>query len=844
MSFVHQEALDASLRWLRAGQDVHVIGDVGSGRTRVLRAVAESLRTSGAAVAELSGTAGEDSVPLGGFLTHPTLRPRGSVARWSVPEATSSLAEAIAGRRAVVVVDDVHLLDRPSLTVIDAVARRAPGPVRVVTTVPAGVPTEGPWSALARPAAAVPVAPLDVNEVATLLAARLGGQVDGGLAAAVAGRSGGNPRAAVTLAQAAAGAGSIRQTDGRWTQTGSLESVPTQSVLHGLLGGMPAELRAGLETLAWFGLLDVDHARTLLGTERLAALDAAGRIAIDERPEARLVAVNPPVLGQALRAHLSGTRRALLRDRGEELLGPAGSAGDSILAGAPRPSATGTPAADGRPVHQVTILTESVRTRAALWSDTWATRHDVASALPLLRLHLVDGMAPVDVDEVFTGTSLAPTDDPEEVAAYLVLRGQWAAQSGGTIRSGLLDDPGPSGRLVLDGAGETFLRYLDQLHGTSDRAPDAGTIDVEQDVPRSMRGYVTIHQARAAVEAGAPDRALDLLGSWQDSGFQRPFTHRLDSLRGDALLMVGQVDDAVAWARRRRSAAYDELSPFGVRLAARGLASALFVQGDHDRALRALSVVLRLDRCGPVQSPFDERIFGLAAVLHARAGHHEMARTLLDELERTPRPYVPVLDFVRPWARMEVEHAVSGGAPDGEPLWSAGERLWSQGRLASAMFSWALTPQRLTGARLTRLEEGFAAVHIPLLAPAVRLHRRLTHGTSSRVLESIRSMDPRDPMTYVAAKVASALAVQEGRHTLTADELAEATGTQAPIRTAAAGPEAGLTARETEITALVREGLTNREIASRLFLSVRTVESHLYRAMQKLGASDRRELAT
>ena len=151
---------------------------------------------------------------------------------------------------------------------------------------------------------------------------------------------------------------------------------------------------------------------------------------------------------------------------------------------------------------------------------------------------------------------------------------------------------------------------------------------------------------------------------------------------------------------------------------------------------------------------------------------------------------------------------------------------------------------RRAGWRLTRLEEGFAAVHIPLLAPAVRLHRRLTHGTSSRVLESIRSMDPRDPMTYVAAKVASALAVQEGRHTLTADELAEATGTQAPIRTAAAGPEAGLTARETEITALVREGLTNREIASRLFLSVRTVESHLYRAMQKLGASDRRELAT
>ena len=51
-----------------------------------------------------------------------------------------------------------------------------------------------------------------------------------------------------------------------------------------------------------------------------------------------------------------------------------------------------------------------------------------------------------------------------------------------------------------------------------------------------------------------------------------------------------------------------------------------------------------------------------------------------------------------------------------------------------------------------------------------------------------------------------------------------------------------LTAREAQLVALASRGLTNAEIADRLVLSVRTVESHIYRAMQKLGVNDRRDL--
>jgi DNA-binding CsgD family transcriptional regulator len=49
--------------------------------------------------------------------------------------------------------------------------------------------------------------------------------------------------------------------------------------------------------------------------------------------------------------------------------------------------------------------------------------------------------------------------------------------------------------------------------------------------------------------------------------------------------------------------------------------------------------------------------------------------------------------------------------------------------------------------------------------------------------------------------------------------------------------------REREIANLVAAGLSNRDIADRLTVSVRTVEGHLYRACIKLDISDREELA-
>jgi len=53
-----------------------------------------------------------------------------------------------------------------------------------------------------------------------------------------------------------------------------------------------------------------------------------------------------------------------------------------------------------------------------------------------------------------------------------------------------------------------------------------------------------------------------------------------------------------------------------------------------------------------------------------------------------------------------------------------------------------------------------------------------------------------------------------------------------------------LTAQELQIAQLAADGLTNREIGQRLFLSHRTISTHLYRVFPKLGITSRAELGT
>jgi DNA-binding NarL/FixJ family response regulator len=62
------------------------------------------------------------------------------------------------------------------------------------------------------------------------------------------------------------------------------------------------------------------------------------------------------------------------------------------------------------------------------------------------------------------------------------------------------------------------------------------------------------------------------------------------------------------------------------------------------------------------------------------------------------------------------------------------------------------------------------------------------------------------------------------------------------VRKRVSGTDDALTAQETQVARLARDGLSNPEIGARLFISSRTVQYHLRKVFTKLGISSRSQL--
>jgi LuxR family maltose regulon positive regulatory protein len=102
-------------------------------------------------------------------------------------------------------------------------------------------------------------------------------------------------------------------------------------------------------------------------------------------------------------------------------------------------------------------------------------------------------------------------------------------------------------------------------------------------------------------------------------------------------------------------------------------------------------------------------------------------------------------------------------------------------------------------------------------------------------------VDEGPPMARLLYEAASReIAPDYARRLLAAFPVAEAEQT-GPFKTQAAKPELvePLSERELEVLQLIAEGLTNQEIASRLFLALNTVKAHSRNIYGKLGVHSR-----
>ena len=112
------------------------------------------------------------------------------------------------------------------------------------------------------------------------------------------------------------------------------------------------------------------------------------------------------------------------------------------------------------------------------------------------------------------------------------------------------------------------------------------------------------------------------------------------------------------------------------------------------------------------------------------------------------------------------------------------------------------------------------------------IHEALREGATGYLLKNVT-------VDELAAAVRSAHA---GQLTL-APEAVQAL-LQAPVNTNPATPAHDLTDREMEVLILLVEGLNNREIAERLFVSRATAKAHVSHIFNKLGVSNRAEAIT
>lgn len=836
---------------LRDRRGAVVAGDAGIGRTSVARAAV--IRSTDLAFEPIVATGAGDAFPLAalaGLLPSPAVVDAPLAAIRAVDDA---LAARHGDRPVALLVDDAHRLDHASAAVVHALVAR--NRVRVLATVRNDAPAADDVTRLWRDAgcARIDLGPLGDDDARELIAHRLDGPIERRTLRWLLDAARGNPLHLDELLRAARDGGGIALVDGRWRRLGPVVPGPRlREIVTERIGPLDPEERRALALVA------LGEPLPLSALEALDALAAAGRLEargllVADADDPTTVRPARPLDGEVARAGLGAVEGRELRRRLAAVL----PVGDPTI----RRRLARWALDDGRR-DDAELLTDGL-------ADALA-RHDPELAVRFGRAAIeagagVDAVVPystalrataafADAERLMASYEDAIRDTPQ-MAVYLVNRAmglQWGLRrqddalallqrAGGwrtdnewraIIRQIAATLLVTSGRLQ---EGIAIVEPLVELAEITDFTRLRIAITLGHSLPLVGRPHVArdaIERALAACRPGMTIEwpyetafaavAIATGDGWPDARRQLERV-RTQAIRDDAgdraayvemhLARLANLEGDGASAARLAREAFERFTLMDPREhALTSLAEQVLgevARGDRRAARAALDRATALRANWPISLPSSHRLALAEAAVLGAEGEPVAAQ------RRTLRAADEAGEAVLYEAEALFEHVRLGGRP-------------------STVLE-----------RLTRLT---VAAPDTIVGRWARHVRALGNGSALEAV-SVEWEAIGAPGWAAEAATAAAVAHDErgdqaaaARLRARADRLAVDRGIPAD-RVEAAHILARLRPREREVARLVALQLTNAEIAARLSLSVRTVESHVYRATSRLGLRSRAELA-
>lgn len=861
-------AIEGALSHPGAG-GVVLVGAAGAGTSRLVHEALRRAAASGRRVQAFTATEAAATIPFGAFASLLTGRHRAGSDRLELfLAAVEALGVADAHRSGrqpepgppllVIGIDDGHLLDQAGAALLHQLA--STGAAHVVVGTRAGAPAPEPVIALWKEGLAprLEVTGLAPAMLEELLAAVLGGPLDGAALLGLVRACRGNLTVLRELVMAGLETGALFDAGGIWHWRGPAGTPRLVDLAAPRLEVVSPAERHLLELVAVAGTLGLRTLESLASHDVIDTVEAAGFLDVEADGSRRQVRLANVLEGEALRATMAPLRaRAVCRRLAATLEAtPRRRRGDHLRFAVWRLDAGEAPGAE--------VLLAGAREAEAAFD------HPVAERL--------------------TRAALAAGAGVE--AGRLLVRA--------LVGQGCLDEADAIlERLSALAAGEADRAMVAEeraahLFRAMSRAP--GPADLLRAAPGDFPAGGGDHDAvmaMAALTSGRLGVALNTAGGVLASEDASPMARlRAETVVAVASAMAGRSGDALAAAQRglQRAVGTDEgpgatqslLAAISLshRMAGR-LAEAEAVAddgyrqslltGNHEaralwaallgRAVLARGRVRRAARFfleGVALSRSLEPLGQLAWCLANLAQAHALARervpagAALAEAETLAADFAPMfatdLALARCWvaaARGETSAAAGLALAAAEDALAAGANAFAAIAFHDAA---RLGATRLAAPALRRL---VGTVDGDLVVVFAEHAAALAAGDGGS-LDSAAAGFEHLGCDLLAAEASA----EAGAAHRTAGAMAPAAAASARAKALAArcegaftpalahGPDADvLTRREREVAALAATGLSNRQVAARLFVSLRTVENHLHRAFSKLGVTSRDELA-